>query len=114
MRTSYISLVFAIALIGITISASGCDNLAPKSDSLVKNGTTAQISGQVVFRDKDGGFYGILTDNGAQLEPINLDARFKTDGARVTVQGKLDSSRLGVHGWGNPVEIFDAQPSVQN
>lgn len=107
MRTSFKITRLALAmLIG---GLASCDNLAPKSDVLVKNGTPTEVSGQVVFRDKDGGFYGILTDNGAQLEPINLDARFKTDGARITIKGKLDSSRLGSHSWGNPVEIVNVR-----
>jgi hypothetical protein len=107
MRTSLrlTTLTFAVLLGGL----ASCDNLTPKSDPLVRNGKPTQISGQVVFRDKDGGFYGILTDNGAQLEPINLDSRYKSDGARVTIQGKLDSSRLGTHSWGNPVEIFSVR-----
>lgn len=107
MRTTFLTLVACALFLGSALT--GCDDLTPKSDPLVQNGKPATITGQVVFRDKDGGFYGILTDNGAQLEPINLDGRFKTDGARVTIEGKLDSSRLGNHGWGNPVEVFEVR-----
>lgn len=104
MRT-FLRLQFFALVIALGAGLASCDNVGPKSDALLSNGTPTKVSGQVVFREKGGGFYGILTDNGAQLEPINLDAKYKTDGARVILVGKLDSSRLGVHGWGNPVEI---------
>ena len=102
----------AVALIigSMTLVAS-CDNVGPNravSQSSVRTATVA-VSGTVVFRDKDGGFFGILTDNGGQYEPSNLDPEYQTDGLRVRITGKLDSNHLGSHRWGNPIEIVRAQ-----
>ena len=106
MKTpKYISLIALAALVGGT-ALIGCDSTGPKK-SAAAAATVATISnsGTVVFRDKDGGFYGILTDNGGQYEPKNLSARYCSDGLRISFSGQLDTAQLGEHQWGNPVEI---------
>ena len=97
-------LSLALAIV-CTITVESCNNVDPVSSPKITNGQAIAIGGQVVYRDKDGGFYGILADNGGQFEPILLDQQFKTDGARIKITGTLDPTHLGKHGWGNIVDI---------
>ena|ERR1039458_9776893 len=106
MKTSRIILFLALSAASIE-AVPGCDSTGPgksSNQSLVLT-RTVSVAGTVVFRDKDSGFYGILADNGAQYEPSNLDPRFRNDGMRISFTGQLDTSRVGMHRWGNPIEL---------
>jgi hypothetical protein len=102
-KSLYILVLTAVAL---CFSVVGCDSTGPSKT--VQNGVqpaAVTAGGTVVYRETSGGFYGILTDKGGQFEPKNLDARFRTDGLRVSFTGQLDTTKLGDHRWGNPIEL---------
>ena len=100
-----------LLIASVFFASCGNDNVGPNRSPAPHSTKTSTISvgGTVVFRDKDGGFFGILTDNGGQYEPANLDPQYHTDGLRVKITGKLDSTRLGTHNWGNPIQIDRVQ-----
>jgi hypothetical protein len=112
MKISRIILFLSLSASTIA-AASGCDTTGPGKSANQSSIQTKPVSvaGTVVFRDKDGGFYGILADNGGQYEPVNLDARFRNDGMRITLAGKLDTSRIGTHNWGNPIDLATVAPA---
>ena len=88
-------------------SLMSCYDIGPQKTSSLSSAQSVQVTigGRVVFREKDGGFFGILADNGKQFEPMNLDPAFHTEGLRVQIAGSLDTTRLGKHAWGNPIEL---------
>jgi hypothetical protein len=97
--------IMVVTAIMLSVSIAGCDTTGPgKAGSVTQQGAVSS-GGTVVFRESNGGFYGILTDKGGQFEPKNLDVRFKTDGLRIAFTGQLDSTQLGAHHWGNPIEL---------
>jgi hypothetical protein len=90
----------------LSLTAIGCDSTGPaKTGQAAAQTTPVSTGGTVVFRESDEGYYGILTDKGGQYEPMNLDPKFRTDGLRISLTGQLDTSRLGEHHWGNPIEL---------
>lgn len=101
-KSLYIMVVTALLL---GLGASGCDSTGPSKAGQVVQQAAVSSGGTVVFRESGGGFYGILTDKGGQFEPKNLDARFRTDGLRISFTGQLDTTCLGAHRWGNPIEL---------
>jgi hypothetical protein len=96
-------MVVTALLLGACLA--GCDSTGPSKAGQVTSQAAVSTGGTVVFRETRGGFYGILTDKGGQLEPKNLDERFRTDGLRISFTGQLDTSKLGEHHWGNPIEL---------
>ena len=40
-------------------------------------------TGTIQYNDFEGGFYGIVRDNGEAYDPINLPTEFEEDGLRV-------------------------------
>ena len=104
MKTSY---YLGITLLAGVLGLASCYDIGPqKADDQAKlNTVPVSIGGEVVFRERDGGFFGILADNGRQYEPANLDPAFHTEGLRVTLSGQLDTTKLGKHQWGNPIEL---------
>jgi hypothetical protein len=59
----------------------------------------------VRFQDLEGGFYGLVTDDGQRYDPINLPREFQEDGLRVHVVARVREDMASVHAWGVLVEI---------
>ena len=61
--------------------------------------------GTITFFDLEGGFYGLVADDGAQYDPLNLDDAFRQDGLRVRFRAQLRTGVITIRQWGKPVEI---------
>ena len=61
--------------------------------------------GTITFFDLEGGFYGLVADDGARYDPLNLDEAFRQDGLRVRFRAKLRTGVMTIRQWGKPVEI---------
>lgn len=53
----------------------------------------------------EGGFYGLLTQDGRRFVPANLPDGFRKDGLRVTVRGRIKEVAT-IYMWGKPLEIL--------
>jgi len=62
-------------------------------------------SGTVIFLNLEGGFYGIMGDDGVNYDPVNLGKEYHSDGMRINFQGKLRDDLAGIHQWGQIIEL---------
>lgn len=67
--------------------------------------------GTVRYISIEGGFYGIVSDDGKQYDPVNLPAPFRENNLRVRFRGKVLKDRVGFHMWG---EIFEIESIVRD
>lgn len=113
-------------LIGIMV-LSGCGSYSEQSK---QNPTTAtdpthpessetapaisedmiEIHGTVVFKEFEGGFYGIEAEGGSAYDPMNLPESYKKDGLKVNVKARPRSDVMGFHMYGSIIEIMDISP----
>ncbi|WOF15211.1 DUF333 domain-containing protein [Methanoplanus sp. FWC-SCC4] len=109
------SLAIAVFLIAIAVMATmfaGCtgqDNQNPATptedtEKIVKTGT-------VTYIDLEGGFYGIIADDGTKYLPLNLDDYFKKDNLTVKFTATEKKDTMTVQQWGTPVEIEEMEIS---
>ena len=61
-------------------------------------------NGTIHYEDLEGGFYGIIADNGERYLPVNLDDTFKSDGLRVNFSA-YPASVSTISMWGTPVRL---------
>jgi dienelactone hydrolase len=54
----------------------------------------------------EGGFYGIVADDGNNYDPINLGQEFKEDGLRIYFEAKIRNDIASIHMWGTLIEIL--------
>jgi len=113
-------LITGILLIGLVI-ISGCikeTKEAPSETPVTEIPTytppaqkISDISGKgtVKFLDFEGGFYGIISDNGENYDPINLSKEFKVDGLRVRFDAKKQEDMASFHMWGTIIEIINIE-----
>lgn len=76
------------------------------NDYLEANPTERMMTGTVRYIDLEGGFYGLVADNGQRYDPINLPRKYAIDGLRIRFQVKEKKKMSGFHMWGKIVEII--------
>ena len=74
-----------------------------------KQENPGQIIGIVRFIEIEGGFYGIITDDGQNYDPINLPEEYKKDGARIRFTAKKTDDQTSFHMWGTIVELTNIE-----
>lgn len=114
------------ACYAITMSLSACaDN---ESDSATKAQPSKQVmntvqiennnqdqtinqwyTGTLKFYNLEGGFFGLTTEDGKQLLPLNLDNKYKKDGAIIKVFGHIDNNIMTIQMWGSPFKVISAE-----
>ncbi len=62
-------------------------------------------TGAVRFIDLEGGFYGVIGDDGKNYDPINLGQEFQEDGLRIRFEAKIREDIASTHMWGTLIEI---------
>ncbi len=66
-------------------------------------------TGTVRFIPIEGGFYGIVGNDGEHYDPINLGKEFQVDGLRVRFEAKKRDDQASFHMWGTLIEIINIE-----
>jgi inhibitor of cysteine peptidase len=67
------------------------------------------LTGTIVFKDIEGGFYGIIGDDGKNYEPSNLSDEFKKDGLKVKFTARLHTDWASISMFGTIIELLDIE-----
>ncbi len=108
-----IAIIVLIVLVALVLIFSGePEPVVPEPEPEEE---TISGSGVISYIDLEGGFYGILADDGTQYYPINLDEGFEEDGLMVEFLGQLEEDFVSIHMWGTPITLMDIQaiPEVE-
>lgn len=98
--------IFALLLATVAaVCISGCLG-EPEPPSVSGAGT-------VQFIDLEGGFYGIVADDGTQYLPLNLPAEFSEDGLAIEFTGYLREDVATIQQWGTPLELTEISSNGQ-
>jgi hypothetical protein len=82
-------------------------NMEDTTDKL-QDGFNGWQRGRVQFLNLEGGFYGIITDSGKKLLPMNMAKEFAQNGAIVRIKGKIKDV-MTIQQWGTPFTITDIE-----
>ena len=88
-------IVIGTVILLLVVGLSGC------LDNYVEG------TGRIQYNDFEGGFYGIVSDDGEHYDPINLPSEFEEDGLRVGFKLKTLENQSSIHMWGTVVEILE-------
>jgi hypothetical protein len=69
--------------------------------------STVSGAGTVQYIDLEGGFYGIVGDDGTRYLPLNLPEEFSEDGLAVEFTGYIREDVATIQQWGTPLEITE-------
>jgi hypothetical protein len=99
--------LFILFIVGLILIVPGF--LASCSDP-----AAIAFEGTVKYIDLEGGFYGIVTDDGKEYSPISLASRYQTDGLQVRVRALPVTDQVNTHQWGTLIKIIDITESTAN
>jgi len=64
-----------------------------------------EFSGKVVLKQLEGGFCGLVADDGQRYDPVNLPVEYCRDGLAVHVRGETVSGGVSIRMWGKQLRI---------
>ncbi|MBN1165679.1 MAG: hypothetical protein JXA44_00955 [Methanospirillaceae archaeon] len=98
-------MVLRIMVICAFIAVAGCTGAystdIPPADDLISG------QGTVQYIDLEGGFFGILDDDGSRYYPLNLDPLYSQDQLRAAYNLTPEKDVVTFAMWGTPVRILD-------
>ncbi len=53
----------------------------------------------------EGGFFGLISNNGNKLLPMNLPKEYRVDGTQLRVQGEKAKDVMTIQQWGTPFNL---------
>jgi hypothetical protein len=74
----------------------------------LKDEFSGWLRGRVQFLNLEGGFYGIITDSGKKILPMNMAKEFAQHGAIVRIKGKVKNV-MTIQQWGTPFTITEIE-----
>jgi hypothetical protein len=69
-----------------------------------------RFTGTVVYLPFEGGFYGLVADDGSRYDPGDLPQPLRKDGLPVRVTARRLERMVGFHMWGARIEVVEIQP----
>ncbi len=102
-RPSWSVLVLVFALLVLPAGCAAQQGTPTTADANSRE-DSRQFKAEVTWIPLEGGFYGLLAEDGSKYLPLNLPAEFQRDGLQVTVEGELKQV-MTIQMWGTPLEI---------
>jgi hypothetical protein len=101
------SKLWLLVMVGIAFVLIGAFAL---SGQFIVNDENAGIhqNGTVIYLGFEGGFFGIVGDDGKHYDPINMSQEFQVDGLRVHFTANY-TNQGSYHGWGYIVRLVSIQ-----
>ncbi len=65
------------------------------------------ITGTVHYVNEEGGFWGILDDDGKRYDPIHLPLELRRPGLKAEFSTRILEGHIGIRMWGILVEILE-------
>jgi len=96
-------MVALASLLIATMSAIAIGYELGKEENVVRG------TGTIVWLNLEGGFWGIIGDDGEHYDPINLDSEVRCEDLRVYFEAEIRTDLVSFHMWGKIVEILQIQ-----
>ena len=68
-------------------------------------------TGEIRYMDFEGGFFGIVADDGTQYLPSGLPEKYMVDGLKVSFSGIAHAPEANFRMWGTPLDIRSLRPT---
>jgi putative hemolysin len=87
----------------VAVLASGCIAASGQDEGRISG------NGTITYIDLEGGFYGIVGDDGEQYLPLDLDRQYQVDGMRVAFTAETEKDTVTIQQWGTPIRVLSLE-----
>jgi len=102
-------IVRGVLCLSILVTLTGCHGSGQAGARNQPVAVKGAITGTIKYVDLEGGFYGIVTDAGQKLDPVNLPDAFRQDGLRIQARVERAEGQVSTHMWGPLVRIVEIE-----
>lgn len=110
-----LSILFSLCLLSCSQATQNQAQL--QSKEIIKEGHSQvrekkeQVWQQVTvnYYDFEGGFYGLTSQTGDKLLPMNLAKQYKLQGTVLKVKGEVIKDMMTIQQWGQPFRIAEVE-----
>ncbi len=74
---------------------------------IITNTSWQQVT--VKYLSFEGGFYGLISEKGAKLLPMNLPEKYQVDGTILRVKGQPIKNMMTIQQWGKPFKVIETE-----
>ncbi|MCP4984957.1 MAG: hypothetical protein GY928_02475 [Colwellia sp.] len=110
----------ALFVISLSILLAGCSQENYEQSTTQKKLTTGvtkvaeskqEVWQQVTVKhyDFEGGFFGLVSNSGEKLLPMNLAKKYKIAGTTLKIRGHTIKSMMTIQQWGTAFEIIEVE-----
>lgn len=107
--TSLFKILLLLVLVLPNYACSSDTTKAEKPMTIAEYKKQGWIIGKVVYNQFEGGFYGIITESGDKLLPLNLAKEFKLENNKLAIKGKLEKTMVTIQQWGTPFVVAEVK-----
>lgn len=101
------SKLWAILMIGAAFVLIGAFALSAEFTA-IEGHAEIHESGTITYLSFEGGFFGIVGDNGKHYDPINMPQEFKVEGLRIQFTANF-TDYVSYHMWGYIVRLISIE-----
>ena len=109
-----------LLVVVLFLTVAGCSTHPPPDEGASSLSTPASDEpmhaeqekrgvGTITYLDLEGGFYGLVADDGARYDPLNLEEAYREDRLRVRFRVRIKSDVMTIRMWGTPVEVVEME-----
>lgn len=81
------------------------NNTMPTTETASASDGIIRATGIIQFQDLEGGFWGIVADDGRKFDAMNLEPSFKKEGLRVRFEAKPETEMMSTRMWGTMITL---------
>lgn len=96
--------ILAVLIFYAIVVLQGCNGTG--HDEL-SSGSTIGISATVSYISLEGGFWGLVSEDGVKYQPVNLGEEFRKDGLKVELRARVIENTADFRMWGKQIEILE-------
>ena len=109
-------LLFGVLALLVFCTTAACSSNPPPDTVTPTPSETPEVEtgpdvvsgvGTIRYFDFEGGFYGLVADDGTRYDALNLDEAFHQDSLRVRFRARLRTGIMTIRQWGKPVDILE-------
>ncbi len=63
----------------------------------------------VKYINLEGGFFGLVSEKGAKLLPMNLPKQYRVNGTILRIKGEPIKNIMTIQQWGQPFKVIDVE-----
>lgn len=91
----------------MTSQTDALEEIKTTSEDTMQKAAEYSYKGTIQYIGLEGGFYGIITEKGEKLLPMNLDKEYRKHGTIIHFSGNFEEGMITIQQWGKPFKLED-------